>query len=161
MATPKKQIVADAAAVLGIPPEWLDNLIYFESRWNPQASNPKSSAKGLIQFVDSTARSLGFMSSQDLITKAPTIAEQMPLVIAYLKKYMPFPTIQSLAMSVFYSAARNWPPEKMFPDSVRAVNPGINCPADYIKRLLPAVAPSVAAVLVVAVTAVVYFALRR
>ncbi len=128
-------IMNSIAQNLGINPAWLYNLIQFESKWDPQARNPYSSAKGLIQFTDSTAKGLGFKSSEDLVSKAPSILAQLPIVERYLTPYEPFPTRQSLYMAVFYPAARSWPVDKVFPDSVRAVNPGINTVGDYVNKV--------------------------
>ncbi|MGC8160121.1 transglycosylase SLT domain-containing protein, partial [Salmonella enterica] len=44
---------------LGINHNWLMFVMWFESKLNPQAVNPISGATGLIQFMPSTARSLG------------------------------------------------------------------------------------------------------
>jgi|WetSurMetagenome_2_1015567.scaffolds.fasta_scaffold20458_2 hypothetical protein len=113
----------------------LYSLIRFESNFNPKASNPYSSAKGLIQFTDETARSLGFSSSKDLVNKNPSVIDQLPLVHHYLQQFKPFYSKQSLYMSVFYPTARSWPSNKQFPDSITNVNPGILTPDDYIKHV--------------------------
>lgn len=52
----KAEIVSNK---LGIPLEWLLGIIYVESRFNPKAKNKASTATGLIQFIESTAISLG------------------------------------------------------------------------------------------------------
>jgi hypothetical protein len=132
----KNTATAQVAKNLGIPTDWLDKLIQFESGWNPTIANKHSSAKGLIQFTDSTAQSLGFSNSQDLINKNPDIISQLVgPVNQYLNQFKPFPTPQSLYMSVFYPAARSWSPDTMFPDTVRAVNPGITYVSDYVNRV--------------------------
>lgn len=113
----------------------LYRLIKFESGWNPQAKNPQSSARGLIQFTDNTARSLGLMDSLDLVSHYPTITDQLPLVERYLLKFKPFPTKQSLYMSVFYPAARKWDKNKRFPDSIITANPGVYTPEDYAAKV--------------------------
>lgn len=125
------QMVADK---IGVPYSDLYDLIKFESNWNPQAENPLSSAKGLIQFTDKTAVELGYKSSSDLIKKAKTIIDQLPLVERYLMKYMPYSSKQSLFMAVFYPAARNWSSSNVFPESVRKANPGIVTVGDYMKK---------------------------
>jgi len=160
--TSEEKTAAEATAkMLGVPFDWFYRLVKFESGWNPQARNPRSSAKGLIQFTDRTARSLGYASSEDLIRNRPTIQDQLPIVMLYLRQFKPFPTLQSLVMAVFYPAARYWPPDQQFPDSVQAVNPGITCPADYVRRCCPpSVMPPVAA-LVAAAAALLYFVFRR
>lgn len=126
----------EVSASLGIDPMDLYNLIKFESNWNPQAKNPNSSARGLIQFTDKTAQSLGYKDSLDLVTKNKSIESQLYFpVLQYLSKFKPFPTKQSLYMSVFYPVARNWPLSKEFPDTVKKVNPGIVTVADYINKI--------------------------
>lgn len=126
----------NAALILGVKRDHLFNLINFESRFNPMAMNPKSSAKGLIQFVDKSARKLGYTDSYDLILKNPTIETQLKnCVIPYLKQFMPFPTEQSLYMAVFYPVARNWPLTKQFPKNVTESNPTIETPYDYIRKV--------------------------
>lgn len=127
------RLLNDIAVRLGVSYTDLYNLIAFESGFDPMAKNPYSSAKGLIQFIDSTARGLGYQSSQDLITKHPTIQSQLPVVEKYLQQYVPFDGKQSLYLAVFYPKYRFVSPDVEFPDSVKAVNPGINTPADYIE----------------------------
>lgn len=97
-------------------PQWLVKLIKFESKFNPAAKNPGSSARGLIQVIDSTARSVfNADSSVSLISKYPDFNSQMDNVVyPYLAQYKPFPTAQSLYMSVFYPAARNVDPSTTF-----------------------------------------------
>ncbi len=129
-------ILESVAKSLNLDSNDLYKLIDFESSWNPQAKNKLSSAKGLLQFTDSTAKWLGYKDSEDLITKNNTIESQLLFpVLQYLKKYMPFPTKQSLYMSVFYPAARNWLPGKEFPDNVKKVNPGITTVQSYIDKI--------------------------
>lgn len=56
----------DVAADLGMSWEPLYKLINFESGWDPKARNPRSGARGLIQFMPSTARSMGYKGSLGL-----------------------------------------------------------------------------------------------
>lgn len=145
----QQETIVEAARQLGIAdPRWLDGLIAMESNHEPQivAHYPYNQsrldsgrdtvplyAKGLIQFIDSTAKALGFADSTDLITKLPDYESQMfGAVVPYLKQYAPFPTEQSLYLAVFYPAYRDKPANTLFPDSVRSANPGINTPADYV-----------------------------
>jgi soluble lytic murein transglycosylase-like protein len=86
----ENQVLRTIAADLGTTPAALSALITFESGFNPKAKNPYSSARGLIQFTDTTARGLGFKDSLDLITRFPTIEKQLLIVHKYLKKYAPF-----------------------------------------------------------------------
>lgn len=115
--------VKRVAATLGVPSDWILAVIRNESNGDPRAKNPRSSARGLIQFVDATAKSLGYDSSLDLVGQNPSFESQMSgPVLRYLSWYKPFPTFASLAGSVFYPAYRN-KPNALLPDSVRAVNP--------------------------------------
>jgi len=128
--------ITAAAIATGARPDDLNALIAFESNYDPQAKNPLSSAKGLLQFTNATARTLGYADSTDLINKNPDFSSQIQnAVIPYLKLYAPFPTQQSLYLSVFYPAARDWQPHAVFPANVQAVNPGIKTVQDYINRV--------------------------
>lgn len=49
-----RTIVADAARLYGVDPEDAIAIATIESRLNPQAKNPSSSAGGLFQFIDGT-----------------------------------------------------------------------------------------------------------
>lgn len=69
---------------LRIKPDWLMFVMWFESKLNPHAVNPISGATGLIQFMPSTARSLG-TSVEDL--KRMNNVEQLDYVLAYLRPY--------------------------------------------------------------------------
>lgn len=121
---------------LGIPPKKLYILIQFESKWNPQALNKISGARGLIQFMPKTARSMGYSNSLDLVRKHPTIKSQLEgPVYDYLKQYKPYKGDQSLFFAVFYPKARSWPIYKSFPKYVQDVNPGIRTPADYMRKV--------------------------
>ena len=150
----KAQIIQSIAGRLGVPAQWLDGLIAFESNYDPLAvakmpynaeaiahGEPARYAKGLIQFIDPTAAWLGFIDSQDLIDKNPTFESQMEnAVYPYLQKMSPFISEQDFYMAVFYPAYRRTDPGKPFPDPVIAVNPGITTPRDYINHVNRAVA---------------------
>jgi len=126
----------EVAASLGISQDVLWNLIQFESKWNPQAKNPNSSARGLIQFTDATARNLGYKDSLDLVTKNSSIESQLYFpVLKYLSQFKPFTSKQDLYMSVFYPVARKWPLSKTFPDTVQKSNPGIKTVQDYVNKV--------------------------
>jgi len=120
----------------GIEPSWLRKLIQFESGWNPHARNKKTGAGGLIQVMPRTAEALGFKSVEEMLSKYPdTVSQLLNVVSAYFKlpgNRPPYPTPQSLYMTVFYPAARSWSPGTAFPDTVRAYNPGIDTVQDYV-----------------------------
>jgi len=140
----EEKVLISVAKSLGTEPKYLHALINFESGWNPQAKNPTSSAKGLIQFMDSTARDMGFASSQDLINKYPTIEAQLKTPVKkYLAKYAPFSSDQDLFMAVFYPVARTWSPLRAFPQAVQNANPSIKTVQDYINYVYKKWNPSV------------------
>lgn len=120
---------------LGVNHAVLYRLIDFESGWNPNAKNPLSSARGLIQFTDKTAQNLGYSDSLDLVNKNPSIISQLPIVKRYLDQFRPFTGKQDLYMSVFYPAARKVSPLSEFPDFVKKSNPGITTVQDYINKV--------------------------
>ena len=145
----KRQIVAQAAADLGIADgHWLYSLIAFESGFDPQARNSNSGARGLIQIMPATALDMFGMSADALIAAYPDFESQIKnVVVPYLAHYKPFPTEQSLYMSVFYPAARNVPPDTTFRalyqkyagekwesryNTFMVQNPGILTVKDYI-----------------------------
>jgi hypothetical protein len=132
----EKDIFLKVCKSLEVNPDWLYNLIDFESGWNPKATNKYSSAKGLIQFTDSTAKSLGYENSQDLINKNPDISSQLLFpVLQYLQRYKPYPTEQSLYMAVFYPSYRYVDPNTQFPDTVKRYNPQIDTVQSYIDKV--------------------------
>ena len=49
----------------GLPQGYLERTAFLESRGNPNAKNPKSSAGGLFQFIDSTAKQYGVKDKFD------------------------------------------------------------------------------------------------
>jgi len=69
---------------LGIEANWLMFVMWFESRLNPQAVNPISGAAGLIQFMPSTARSLGTTTGA---LKHMNNVQQLDYVLSYLRPY--------------------------------------------------------------------------
>lgn len=122
------------AARLGAHPFDLANLINFESAktFGSAVKNPVSGATGLIQFMPSTAKSLG--TTTDALAQLSPV-QQMVWVEKYLaqyKKIAPLSTVQALYMSVFYPKAMTWTLETEFPANVQAWNPGIRTVADYV-----------------------------
>lgn len=120
------------ASRLQVSPVDLYKLIKFESGFDPVAKNPRSSARGILQFLDSTARDFGYSDSLDLVNKNPTVSSQLSIVESYLRQYAPFATKDELYMSVFYPAYRKMSTDTEFPESVRTANPGINKISDYV-----------------------------
>lgn len=129
--------IAEVSKALGIPSNWLHDLIAFETAgtFNPQIVNSHDpEAKGLIQFRDESSQDLGYRDSADLVSKNPGFEEQLRgPVYLYLRRYAPFSSEQSLYMSVFYPKARTWSKSKEFPPHVQRANPGIVTVGDYVR----------------------------
>lgn len=145
----------EAVAVnIGMKREWLYNVIALESAWKPSAYNAVTGATGLIQFIPRTMKDLGILSPLlaakipvkgtvpsdlkaqakiEFLAKYPSVEAQLNgPVRQYLRRYAPYNTEQSAYLAVFYPAYRNEALDKVFPDSVRAANPGINTVGDYV-----------------------------
>jgi hypothetical protein len=91
--------VIDIAGKLEINPDWLMIVFYAESRVNHQAVNSLSGATGLIQFLPSTALSLGTTTAQ---LKAMTNIKQLDYVYKYLLPYKgKMKTAYDVYMAVF------------------------------------------------------------
>lgn len=149
---------------LNVNPAWLWALIMFESRANPAARNPISGARGLIQFMHSTAREMGYIDADDLVSKNTSFDKQLTgPVYLYLRKYAPFPTKQSLYMAVFYPKARTWDPTAYFPALVRQQNPGIDTVQSYIDHVEGKITKKKTASLgvIALVCGIVYFILKQ
>lgn len=135
----------------GFPPQWLANLINFESAgtFNPAIQN-SIGATGTIQFMPDTARSLG--TTTDAL-KQMTFQQQMKYVDLYLQgnfnsivasrglydkttgKVNKNFTQTDLFMIIFYPVAvgqKNY----QFPAYVTSANNGITVPTDYTARAL-------------------------
>ena len=122
--------IARVSANLGIDAAWLANAINFESGGNPQARNKYTNATGVIQFMPSTATRLG--TTVDALY-AMSGSQQMAYVEKYFQPYKGKLRSQAdVYMAIFYPAYIGQP-DKQFPASVSAVNPGIFTPNDYVK----------------------------
>jgi hypothetical protein len=60
LSTPEENALLELASKIKVNADSLKKLINFESGWNPLAKNPYSGARGLIQFMPSTAASFGY-----------------------------------------------------------------------------------------------------
>jgi hypothetical protein len=80
------QAVRDVSARLGIRPEWLMQIMLWESGLRPDIRNGQQgqTATGLIQFIEDTANALGTTTAQ---LAQMTRVEQMRYVYAYFKPY--------------------------------------------------------------------------
>ncbi len=99
--------VASICSQLNIKPDWLMFVMWFESKLNPQAVNPISGATGLIQFMPSTARSLGTTTT---VLKRMSNVQQLDYVLAYLRPYKGrMKTWVDVYLAVFYPRAMGNP----------------------------------------------------
>jgi len=145
MSDPRADKITEVALKVGARPSLLDALINFETAgtYNPliENPNPDSTAIGLIQINDPTARDLFGMSAKALVSQYPDFDAQMDnVVLPYLQQRKkvynggaPLFTKNDLYMAVFYPAYMNKDPDIPFPESVQKVNPGIRTPADYAR----------------------------
>ena len=78
--------VKDISAKLGIDPNWLMAIMYWESArtFSPSIQNPSAGATGLIQFMPSTARGLGTSTNE---LKQMSAVEQLDWVYKYYSSY--------------------------------------------------------------------------
>jgi len=140
------QALNDVAAKLAVPVDWLASVIHFETAgtWDPAIKNPYSSGRGLIQFMDSTARALGYRDSMDLVVKHPSISSQLRgPVLRYFQQFKePAKTKQAFYMRVFLPAYQAAAPDAVIyandPEKqkkFRAANPGVITVADYVNKL--------------------------
>lgn len=60
-----RSVISEAAARHGVDPNALLTIAWIESKGDPNAKNPNSSAGGLFQFIDSTARGYGLSNKFD------------------------------------------------------------------------------------------------
>lgn len=76
--------VVAVSARLNINPNWLLFTMYRESSFRAGVKNPNSTAVGLIQFIESTAKSLGTTTAK---LRQMTPLEQLKYVEAYYRPY--------------------------------------------------------------------------
>lgn len=135
-----------AAGRLSVPVDWLAAVINFETAgsWDPLKKNPLSSGRGLIQFIDATARTLGYRDSLDLVQKHPSIASQVrgPVVRYFEQWKEPPQSKQDFFLRVFLPEYRRAAPDAVIyaNDPVKrqkfqAANPGIVTAGDYVRKL--------------------------
>jgi hypothetical protein len=105
---------------LGIEANWLMFVMWFESKLDPQAVNPISGATGLIQFMPSTARSLG--TTADVLKQMNNV-QQLDYVLAYLRPYRGrMKSWVDVYLAVFYPKAMGNPDFVITPDIVARQN---------------------------------------
>jgi hypothetical protein len=84
MAGELAQIIAEAARRYGQDPQTLARIAQIESSMNPSARNPRSSAAGLFQFIDSTAGRYGLTNKLDPVAASDATARLTRDNAAYL-----------------------------------------------------------------------------
>lgn len=105
----EKNAIANVSKKLGVPSEWLLSQMEMESSMNPLARNVKSGARGLIQFLPSTAKGMGYKDADQLVALFPTIESQVAgPVFDYYKRGMPYSSFEDFLAYVFLPAARIW-----------------------------------------------------
>lgn len=132
-----KNAVLALADHFDVQPSTIVGIIQNESSWNPTIKNPNSSARGLIQFMDSTAKSLGFSGgSSELIAKYPDALSQLNgPVKRYYDQFAPYNNDEEFIIATFYPAWRKKSLDTVLPADVRKANPGITTIGDYVNRV--------------------------
>ena len=81
-----QEIIENAAIKHGVPVSAMVNTAGIESNFNPSAKNPNSSAGGLYQFIDSTAKNYHLANKFDPVQSADAAARLMKDNSTYLFK---------------------------------------------------------------------------
>lgn len=106
-------------------PDWLMAVMHFETAdtFSPSIKNPQSSATGLIQFMDATAKELGTTTAA---LAAMTNVQQLDYVDKYyamqIRRHGTIDNVAEAYLAVFYPAAISWPMTRVFPQAVYRVN---------------------------------------
>jgi len=96
--------------------------------FSPSIKNPKSSATGLIQFVEQTAKDLGTTTAK--LAKMSQI-KQLDYVYLYLKRFKGrLNTYADTYLAVFYPAAISKPDHWSFPNKIYSVNKALDVNKD-------------------------------
>lgn len=122
------------SAKLGIDPNYLMFVMRWESNLNPAAVNPVGGATGLIQFMPSTARSLG--TTADALRKMNNV-EQLDFVYKYFYPYRGrMRSVYDVYLITFFPAALGKPDSYVFETKslsakiIAEQNPGIDLNKD-------------------------------
>ena len=83
----------------GLPLGFMDRMAKVESGYNPNARNPSSSAGGLFQFINSTARNYGLTDKFDPVASSEAAARLASDNAAYLRKNGIEPTAGNLYLA--------------------------------------------------------------
>lgn len=130
----------DLAKTIGVSPAIVYKLAFFESSLNPLAQNDKSTARGIFQWIDSTARGLGFRSSASLIAENPTLYSQLILAKRYFARMAPFSSDYDFVISNFLPAYRKLSPDTPLlslpnGEKIQKANPALKTLRDYYNRV--------------------------
>lgn len=83
---PVRQVIEEAAAARGVDPATMLRIAELESGGDPRAANPRSSARGLFQFIDSTWRAAGGGDRFDARLSSERAVELAAENTAYLRR---------------------------------------------------------------------------
>jgi hypothetical protein len=100
--------VSDVSKNLGINPDWLMLVMYKESGINPKAINPSAGATGLIQFMPSTAKSLGTTTTALRTMSAVNQLDYVQKYFENIKKWFKdteYNSFYDLYLATFYPAS--------------------------------------------------------
>lgn len=108
---PFKAKVIAIAKGLAVDPNWLMAVMAYETgkhKFSPEAQNPKSSATGLIQFLEDTAKKLGTTTKQ---LSRMTAVQQLDYVKKYYEKAAskPIRNLGDAYLAVLWPAAIGFP----------------------------------------------------
>ena len=107
------------AELLNTDPDYLMQVMYFESRLDPAKKNPHSTATGLIQFLEATAKGLGTTTAK--LSKMSNV-EQLDYVYKHLYPFRgKLTSLVETYLSVFYPKAVGKPSDYVFPLSPKWV----------------------------------------
>lgn len=145
--------ITNMARTLGVNYTALFKVMAFETNhtFDPKITNPYSGARGVIQFTNSTSRTLvspdgrKLKDANDLVSTYPKFSDQMELpgfhnpkggpVYQYLSRFGKINSDRDLFLAIFYPVAINWSDDYILPDIVRSQNPGVNTVGDYCTQL--------------------------
>ena len=122
--------IKEVCGRLGINPDWLMSVINKESAgtFSPSIKNPTSSATGLIQFMEATAKGLGTTTAA---LRKMTAVQQMDYVEKYFQPYKgKMKSFADVYICVFYPAALDKPDTWVFPNWVYKVQKYIDINKD-------------------------------
>lgn len=112
---------------VGLVPDYVTSVIAFETgkTFSPSIVNPQSGAVGLIQFLPSTARTLGTTAEA---LKAMSATAQLKYVEAYFSHFGSLPTLEATYLAVFAGRGASSPDTVLFetPSKAYEQNKGLD-----------------------------------